>query len=687
MLQLPVHFTTGRHSTLENLVSMSQNRGKFLFFLKGLPNMPRIRFLASILSFIPANFPVLRRCLLLFSVVALSACKLTIEVPVNGSVQSASGTYSCASGQTCTLEISDTDFNDVFMAVPASGYAFTGWVKRDKGLCGGKYLDCALTTADFENFPLLMTILASNDEFFLEPEFKRIGKNKVTRGPVAGATVKAFTFDDLEKPVEERRSLKARQDLDAAGTFSLSLDDIPDDELVVVVASGGEDLDIDGDGVLDKKPTPNFGSLFAVARASDWRAGGNKVNLLTDIAYLLAGTKDPSKVLERVGKIAAVTAKDVDGSGDRDYRDLLGYDPVALGNVSQFSDTTVDALTRQGRKGQRIPDRTTLYRKAFDILAAADVVDQASTVVGDAEQVAQVTEDGDSKSVSVTALGADTVIDTTISKPSDQSARGKSALYAKGKQLQIEFTPSKKGLASLGANQALNRDSLKLSAKLVAKGVEVTIPKDLISSVAADKPTFNFDGLPYDPIIIQDDPVIGWYFPFVAIPEEPTPDEVVAAEELFGEPDYVGTYVGSHAPISWSFGVNISPDPDTPIFCSYQINDETGELTISLNETSGTWNLIRAASDIFHAPDNDQQCPVFEGGTLSYSTSFDIEQLYEDDVLVGARFSGTYNNPENNGFTTVSGSVDGASLSATLQVNYNGIASGSYTAKLTLSKQ
>lgn len=465
--------------------------------------------------------------LLLLSAVVMTGCRLTIEVPANGSVRSKSGDYRCKARSSCTIRVSNTRFDETFVAVPAAGYAFNGWKKRERGLCGGEYLDCSLSTAGLADIPLLLSILDSNTEFYLEPEFKKIGNNKVTRGPVAGATVKAYTFDNLDKPVETKKTLDARKDLDAAGTFSLSLNGVGDDELVAVVAIGGEDLDVDGDGKLDKKTTPNYGSLFAVAKASDWRKGDLKVNVLTDLGFLLAGSKNADTVADRLDQIARVTVSDADGSGAKNYLDLLSFDPAENPNVSKFSDNTLDSLTRQGRKGQRVPDRTALYSVAFDFLAAEDVVDQASTTAGASEEIAQVTDDGADRSVAVTTLDQKTVVITRVSKPQGKSIEGSSSVFVQGKQLQIDFKPADKSLVGLGANQALNGDSLRITTVRVPEGQEVTIPKDLIASISADNPTFSFDGRTFQPEIIQDDPVIGWYFPFVAIPEEATPNDVI----------------------------------------------------------------------------------------------------------------------------------------------------------------
>lgn len=121
------------------------------------------------------------RFIIIILMLALSACKLTVEVPYGGTVASTSGTYLCEVDSPCVIDVYDTYFDETFVAQPSTGYEFKGWRSRDKGLCGGKTVDCALSTANFDEFPELVSILESDEAFYLEPVFERKDGRQVAR--------------------------------------------------------------------------------------------------------------------------------------------------------------------------------------------------------------------------------------------------------------------------------------------------------------------------------------------------------------------------------------------------------------------------------------------------------------------------------------------------------------------------
>ncbi|MEO0437472.1 MAG: hypothetical protein AAF098_11250 [Pseudomonadota bacterium] len=83
-----------------------------------------------------------------------------------------SGMYSCVFPESCgAIDVSDTSFDETFVAIPDAGYRFEGWQRRDRGLCGGSRSECALNTAGFAGNSALLSILSSDQTFFLDAEF------------------------------------------------------------------------------------------------------------------------------------------------------------------------------------------------------------------------------------------------------------------------------------------------------------------------------------------------------------------------------------------------------------------------------------------------------------------------------------------------------------------------------------
>ncbi len=105
---------------------------------------------------------------------ALTACKIVIEVPAGGTVKTDSGNYLCKQKRSCTIEVVDIFFNETFRAAPAQGWAFLGWQPRERALCGGSLDKCALSTVGFGPYEALLSVLASDDEFYLIPLFEEL---------------------------------------------------------------------------------------------------------------------------------------------------------------------------------------------------------------------------------------------------------------------------------------------------------------------------------------------------------------------------------------------------------------------------------------------------------------------------------------------------------------------------------
>ncbi|GAB3286317.1 DUF7477 domain-containing protein [Parahaliea aestuarii] len=130
----------------------------------------------------------------------LAGCKVEVLVPPGGKVITASGAYDCAAGQTCTLNIYDTYFDENFIAVPDSGYEFTGWKKGNGYFCGGNRTSCPLTTRGFPGNNNLMAVLESDTVFRLQPVFRRVSQGPVRQSYQLSADFpSAFIRDNYDR--------------------------------------------------------------------------------------------------------------------------------------------------------------------------------------------------------------------------------------------------------------------------------------------------------------------------------------------------------------------------------------------------------------------------------------------------------------------------------------------------------
>ncbi|HIP12577.1 MAG TPA: hypothetical protein EYG73_07655 [Arcobacter sp.] len=104
------------------------------------------------------------------------------------------------------------------------------------------------------------------------------GKNSAVMGALKNATVKAYTYSDLDTVISETTT----GDL---GEFSLTLNNVDDSELLLVTVKGGFDIDTNDDGIIDDEPTENKGTIRGWVKASDLKNGSANITLLSEIVY------------------------------------------------------------------------------------------------------------------------------------------------------------------------------------------------------------------------------------------------------------------------------------------------------------------------------------------------------------------------------------------------------------------
>jgi hypothetical protein len=152
-------------------------------------------------------------------------------------------------------------------------------------------------------------------------------------GPLSGAKITAHKVTDPRQSLEGSKGTIQSYDLASAGLFVLSLNDAGNDDWIIVSATGGEDIDHDGDGSVDASPTTNQGTLHALAKASDWKNRNLHITPITELAYryvehLFTKVSQEDLVI-RLGDLARKLIKtDIDGNDFIDWYDILAFDPA-----------------------------------------------------------------------------------------------------------------------------------------------------------------------------------------------------------------------------------------------------------------------------------------------------------------------------------------------------------------------
>lgn len=146
-------------------------------------------------------------------------------------------------------------------------------------------------------------------------------KNNAVMGPLRDATVNIYRFGDLNKSIETVKT-------DKFGAFSVKLDKIPDDELLLVTVSGGYDIDSNDDGILDESPVKNNGTIHALATKNDLKNGKCNVTLVSEVIfqYIKPYLNDPHYTQEDIKNMIKVLTKYF--VKDNNYSSLLKFNPI-----------------------------------------------------------------------------------------------------------------------------------------------------------------------------------------------------------------------------------------------------------------------------------------------------------------------------------------------------------------------
>ncbi|MBK6508594.1 MAG: hypothetical protein IPG06_03495 [Haliea sp.] len=136
----------------------------------------------------------------------LAGCKLAVMVVEGGEVQVDPLLFpasTCSEGMICMHEISDTNYNHSFFAVPKPGWRFVKWSTGDNFLCSNNTSSsCEVNNAFLAGNEVAEAIVASPKTYYLMPLFEpltEIGAT-VTMNGKAWAPMSGFgdlSWDDI----------------------------------------------------------------------------------------------------------------------------------------------------------------------------------------------------------------------------------------------------------------------------------------------------------------------------------------------------------------------------------------------------------------------------------------------------------------------------------------------------------
>ena len=156
---------------------------------------------------------------------------------------------------------------------------------------------------------------------------------KAQLGVLSKATVKLYELTGLERKLLASTVTSEGDSIESIGNFNLYLEKLEDDKLYLYEVSGGEDFDVNDDGIIDNTSTTNKGTFHLVVLGSHIKALEEaKVTVVSEIIYqkllssLTLSVTDIVSLMQSIVK--EVVREDINGDGFVGIEDMLKFDPV-----------------------------------------------------------------------------------------------------------------------------------------------------------------------------------------------------------------------------------------------------------------------------------------------------------------------------------------------------------------------
>jgi hypothetical protein len=225
---------------------------------------------------------------------------------------------------------------------------------------------------------------------------------KAQLGVLSKSTVKLYELKKEEKKLLAIELTSSGESIEEIGNFNLHLEKLDDNKFYLYEVNGGEDYDVNDDGIIDNSPTPNKGTFHLLVLGSHIKAIKQAtITVVSEIIYqklLSSLSLENSEIETKMEAFAKeIIKEDINSDGFIGIEDILKYNPVL--------DKAKLHLEYQNKITQIIND--ILNNKNFD-LDAPIFKDEVSTIkINENLTFIKKIEIEDESKLTVTLLGKD----------------------------------------------------------------------------------------------------------------------------------------------------------------------------------------------------------------------------------------------------------------------------------------
>ncbi|CAA6808395.1 MAG: Proprotein convertase subtilisin/kexin type 7 [uncultured Sulfurovum sp.] len=156
---------------------------------------------------------------------------------------------------------------------------------------------------------------------------------KAQLGVLAKATVKLYELNKVERKLLATTTTSEGTDIKSIGNFNLYLEKLEDDKFYLYEVSGGEDFDVDDDGIIDTQSTANQGLFHLLVLGQHLKSIQTAtVSVVSEIVYqrlISSLSLENSELTDKMQELAQkIIEEDINGDGFIGIEDILKYNPV-----------------------------------------------------------------------------------------------------------------------------------------------------------------------------------------------------------------------------------------------------------------------------------------------------------------------------------------------------------------------
>ena len=160
---------------------------------------------------------------------------------------------------------------------------------------------------------------------------KLLGKAQL--GVLSHAKVKLYELNKVEKKLLATEFTSNGESIEGIGNFNLHLEKLKENRFYLYEVSGGEDYDVNDDGVIDNSATLNKGVFHLLVKGSHIKAIKKaRITVISEIIYqkLLSSLNLENIAIENKMKLLVqeIIKEDINGDGFVGIEDILKYNPI-----------------------------------------------------------------------------------------------------------------------------------------------------------------------------------------------------------------------------------------------------------------------------------------------------------------------------------------------------------------------